>query len=114
MSKHFYGISCIYGPDCVDGDGKRLGTVRVFNSKKKRDEWVGSERWDGRIYHRAAITSDEARGCMIDSYFMDWDALDKRYHIAPDEVRYATMDQIVACYESRLKEYEDDLALITP
>lgn len=111
MSSHFYAITCTYGPDCIDSDGNRLGTVYVFDSRKDRDKWVAADRWDGS-YHRAALTSDEARKCMTSSYLFDWTMLSSRYHIAPDEVSYATMDQIVSCYLSGLTEYEDELALV--
>lgn len=99
MSSHFYGITCTYGPHVVDGDGQRLGMVKVFCSKRERDAWVDADVWDGS-WHRAAITSDEARACMVISPFFDWNLLESRYHLQPSEVSYATMDQVVTCYQA--------------
>lgn len=93
----FYGIYHQNGSNVVDSDGNRLGTVHVFNSRSDRDAWVSADVFDGN-YHRAAITGKEARKCMVNDPFFDWNRLDRIYHCAPDEVRFAPMSAIVDCY----------------
>ena len=93
----FYGIYHQNGSNVVDSDGNRLGIVHVFNSRSDRDAWVSADVFDGN-YHRAAITSKEARECMVSDPFFDWNRLDRIYHYAPDEVRFAPMSAIVDCY----------------
>ena len=65
MKKHYYGFYNSYGVQTIGGDGSRIGHVEVFDSKTARDKWVSSERWDGRNWHREAITAREARSEIV-------------------------------------------------
>lgn len=97
--RKYYGIYCRYGANVVDNDGDRLGMVLAFDTKRQRDAWVDDDEWDGD-YHRAAITSNEARRCMVKSCYFDYGMLERKYHYARNEARSAPMEAIVDCYSS--------------
>lgn len=87
---HHYGFRHTYGINTTDTDGNIIGTLYVFDTKRERDEWVSADVWDGN-YHRATISSKDARKYLEDMWY-DFRLLDK------EEARYMSIDELVQLY----------------
>lgn len=60
-TKHYYGFYNIDGNRTRHADdGKRIGILHIFASKKARDQWVDDDVFDND-WHREAVTAAEAR-----------------------------------------------------
>ena len=65
---HYYAFLNSYGIGTRHADGGRIGTLKVFDSKRERDAWVDADTWDGN-YHREPVSSHEARRIMLDMLY---------------------------------------------
>lgn len=105
MSREYYAIDNTYGIHTVDSDGDRIGYVKVFDSAKKRDEWVQSDPYEGGNVHYEAIPSSDAKRLMAKAikrsgYMLDVLRRDGLIDV-PSDVDSLSIAKITECYDGR-------------
>lgn len=96
----FYAFYNNYGIGTADTDGNRIGELRVFDTKRERDEWVDEEDYSGGNLHREAISGKEARAFAI-SYLYNEAPVSSNILYKEDIERLST-DELMKLYRENL------------
>ena len=80
--RYYYAFDHYYSNDIRNEGGERIGTIRVFKSKRERDRWTDRDQ-----FKREDLTAREARKYLLSEY--------GTLELLPDSWRYEPYSYIL-------------------